>query len=98
MEPLVRPKRGTRFIGISNFNPKQLDDLLKVAKIKPAVHQFESHPYLPQSDYVEYNMKQGIAVTGYAPLGNTNPVYGEAGKKAPPLLSHPVIEEIANKR
>jgi diketogulonate reductase-like aldo/keto reductase len=33
-------------IGVSNFSQNGLETLLKTAKVKPAVHQFESHPYL----------------------------------------------------
>jgi alcohol dehydrogenase (NADP+) len=103
MEKLVRPEKGTRFIGISNFNPTQLEDLLKTATIKPKVHQFELHPYLQQADYVKTNFDHGITVTAYAPLGNTNPVYasgyyGRTGKLAPEILSHPTIVEIAKER
>jgi alcohol dehydrogenase (NADP+) len=98
MEELVRPSQGTRFIGISNFNPAQLEDLLKIAQIKPKVHQFEAHPYLDQSDYVGRHKDLGITVTGYAPLGNTNPVYGDIGKKAPPLLSNNIIIDISKDR
>jgi alcohol dehydrogenase (NADP+) len=65
MEKLVRPTKGTRFIGISNFNPKQLEDLLKTATIKPKVHQFELHPYLQQPDYIKKNLDLGISVTAY---------------------------------
>jgi len=103
MEKLVRPEKGTRFIGISNFNPTQLEDLLKIATIKPKVHQFELHPYLQQSDYVKTNFNHNITVTAYAPLGNTNPVYsqgyyGRTGNLAPKILSHPTIAEIAKAR
>jgi alcohol dehydrogenase (NADP+) len=100
MEKLVRLTRGTRFIGISNFSPQQLDDILKVATIKPKVHQFELHPYLQQSDFVEKNFKHGIQVVCYAPLGNTNPVHnlgvsGSRGLRAPQILTQPVINNIA---
>jgi alcohol dehydrogenase (NADP+) len=98
MEPLVRPSKGARFLGISNFSPSQVDQLVAAAKIKPVVHQFETHPYLPQSDFVASHASKGIAVTAYAPLGNTNAAYGDLAKKAPPLLSHAVITEISAAR
>jgi alcohol dehydrogenase (NADP+) len=98
MEKLVRPQRGARFIGISNFSPRQLEDVLRVAMIKPKVHQVEIHPYLPQEDFVALNVKYNISMTGYAPLGNTNPVYGELGARQPPLLSNTIVNEIAKAR
>ena len=51
MERLVG--RGTRFIGMANFSPKQVDDVLKVATVKPKVLQVELHPYLPQTEFVK---------------------------------------------
>jgi alcohol dehydrogenase (NADP+) len=101
MEKLVG--RGTRFIGISNFNPVQLEDLLKIATIKPTVHQFELHPYLQQADYLRTNFDHNITVVAYAPLGNTNPnysqgYYGRSGNMAPKLFTHPTIVDIAKAR
>jgi len=98
MEKLVRPSQGTRFIGISNFNTAQLGNLLNIAQIKPKVHQFEVHPYLDQLDYVGRHKDLGITVTGYAPLGNTNPVYGDIWKKSPPLVSNKIIIDISEDR
>jgi alcohol dehydrogenase (NADP+) len=103
MEKLVRPEKGTRFIGLSNFNPVQFEDVLKIATIKPKVHQFEVHPYLQQADYVKANFDHNITVVAYAPLGNTNPTYstgyyGKTGDLAPKLLSHQTIVDIAKTR
>jgi alcohol dehydrogenase (NADP+) len=98
MEKLAGPRGNTRYIGISNFSPKQVEDLLKVATIKPKVHQIELHPYLQQDDFVLSLQEKGIAVTAYAPLGNTNPVYGSIGRKAPKILSNSAINEIARSR
>jgi hypothetical protein len=44
MEKLIKPDGPVRFIGVSNFSPSQMEELLAVATIKPAVHQFESLP------------------------------------------------------
>ncbi|KAF2741222.1 Aldo/keto reductase, partial [Polyplosphaeria fusca] len=85
-----------RHIGISNFSPAQLDDLLAHSPDdRPAVHQMELHPYLPQEAWIEYHQQQGIAVTAYSPLGNMNPKYGDA--EVPLLLEHPVVRGIAEK-
>lgn len=112
MEKLVsvdnRPQAGkTRFIGISNFNVTQLVDLVKVAKIKPKVHQIELHPYLQQSDFIDLHDKLGVGLTAYAPLADTNPAYragGIAGGRfmlpnhPVPLLSNPVLAQIGKAR
>jgi alcohol dehydrogenase (NADP+) len=103
MEKLVRPEKGARFIGISNHSPLMVKEVVEAATIKPKVHQFESHPYLQQNEAVAQNMAYGITVTGYAPLGNTNPVHnlgvsGSAGNRAPLILENAAVVGIAKAR
>jgi alcohol dehydrogenase (NADP+) len=94
-----------RHIGISNFAPAQLKDLIKNSKVKPAVHQMELHPYLPQAKWIRIHQAHGISVTAYSPLGNMNPTYGDRSRrsattqsKAPILLEHQVVLDIAKER
>ena len=90
-----------RNIGVSNFSPAQLKDLIRHSTIKPAVHQFELHPYLQQADWVAWHQDNGISVTGYSPLGNLNPIYGKPGNsksKPPSLLQNEDITGIARRR
>jgi alcohol dehydrogenase (NADP+) len=98
MEKLARPGGPTRYIGISNFSPKQVEEILSIATIKPKVHQIELHPYLQQDAFVSSLQKQGIAVTAYAPLGNTNPVYGSVGRRQPQVLADSVLNAIGRSR
>jgi diketogulonate reductase-like aldo/keto reductase len=104
MEKLVRADHGARFIGISNHSPKQVKEVVEAATIRPKVHQFESHPYLQQTEAVKQSMGYGITVTGYAPLANTNPVHnlgvaaGSEGNRAPPVLANAAIREVAKAR
>jgi alcohol dehydrogenase (NADP+) len=86
----------TRYIGVSNFSPKQIEEVLQVAKIKPKVMQIELHPYLPQQEFVTSLQKQGITVNAYAPLGNTNPVY--SNPRVTKMLEHQTIKQIASAR
>lgn len=58
-----------RAIGISNFNPHHVDELLAYARIKPAVNQIEIHPYMTQQEVVGNTFAKGIQVEGWAPLG-----------------------------
>jgi len=81
-----------RFIGISNHNPAQVDAVLKVATIKPKVHQIELHPYLPQQDFVDKLKSEGMIVNAYAPLANTNTHYSQKTTK---ILQHPTIKDLA---
>lgn len=55
-------------IGVSNFSCQLLCDLLSYAKIKPAVNQIESHPYLPQDNLVKFCQKHKIHVSAYCAM------------------------------
>ncbi|KAI8143721.1 NADP-dependent oxidoreductase domain-containing protein [Fennellomyces sp. T-0311] len=59
-------------IGVSNYPIPILEDLLKTAKVVPAVNQVELHPYNPQQKLLDYCASKGIHVTAYSPLGSTN--------------------------
>ncbi len=41
-------------IGLSNINLEKLREIVEAARIKPAVVEVESHPYLPERDLLEY--------------------------------------------
>jgi len=57
-------------IGVSNFTVSQLKDLLKIAKIKPAVNQIRFHPYnwAENKELLEYSAKHGIITEAYSSL------------------------------
>jgi len=95
MEKLLETGK-VKAIGVSNFSKNELESLLKSAKVKPAVHQFETHPYLQQQAFVDWHKQQGILVTAYSPFGNQNKIYDE-GAKVNPLIEHPIITKIATK-
>jgi alcohol dehydrogenase (NADP+) len=96
MEKLPATKL-TRFIGISNFNPSQVGELLRSATIKPKVHQIELHPYLAQTEFVRSLQASNITVQAYAPLANSNPNYSTRSRVTQ-ILQHPTIKEIASAR
>jgi len=57
-------------IGVSNFNVEQLQIILKIAKIKPAVNQIRFHPYnyAEHKSLLEFSAKHGIVTEGYSSL------------------------------
>ena len=69
MESLV--DRGKcRAIGLSDVVLENLVPIYEAARIKPAVVQVESHPYLPQTELLEFCKLKGIVFLAFAPLGH----------------------------
>ncbi len=56
-------------IGVSNFLPHHLDNLLEHASVVPAVNQLELHPGYMQPVACEYCKKHGIALEAWSPIG-----------------------------
>mmetsp|Transcript_6291 Transcript_6291/g.12516 ORF Transcript_6291/g.12516 Transcript_6291/m.12516 type:complete len:339 (-) Transcript_6291:249-1265(-) len=84
-----------RSIGLSNFNVSQVDEILKVAKIKPSVNQIESNPFIPQRELIAHCKKNGIEVTAYSPLGSGDRPWVAEGE--PKLLEDKTLVEVAKK-
>ena len=55
-------------IGVSNFTIKHLTELMKTAKIVPAVNQVEFSPFLYQKELLEFCKSKGISLEAYSPL------------------------------
>ncbi len=57
-----------RAIGVSNFLPHHLEELLSDAEVVPAVNQVEFHPRLVQPDLLTFCADKGIVVEAWSPL------------------------------
>ncbi len=77
-----------RAIGLSDVGLAELRPIYEAARIKPSVVQVESHPYLPETELLEFCKKRGIVLLAFAPLGH--------GMR-PGLLEDPIITAIAKK-
>ena len=84
-----------KHIGICNFGTSLLRDLLSYARIRPAVLQVESHPFLVQEKLLRYCQQEKIAFTAFSPLGAAS--YYSLGMAAPheSLLDHSIVQCIA---
>jgi alcohol dehydrogenase (NADP+) len=69
MESLVDRGR-CRAIGLSDISLDRLLPIYESARIKPAVVQVESHPYLPETELLEFCREKGIVLLAFAPLGH----------------------------
>ena len=85
MESLVDHGK-CRAIGLSDITLDELKPIYESARIKPAVVQVESHPYLPETELLEFCNEKDIVFLAFAPLGH--------GMK-PGLLEDPIISAIA---
>ncbi|NDL59516.1 hypothetical protein F7O44_20820 [Phytoactinopolyspora sp. XMNu-373] len=65
---VLRAEGLVRAIGVSNFEPKHLEDILTVGKVVPAVNQIELHPRLQQSHLRSLHDRYGIATQAWSPL------------------------------
>jgi len=60
-----------RSIGVSNFSPRHLDEILEICEFIPAVNQIEMNPFLAQKTISEYCSSKNIHIAGFCPLART---------------------------
>lgn len=86
-------------IGVSNFSILQLERLLALCRVPPAVNQVELHPYLIQTDMIEFCKSKKITLTAYSPFGSPGRPSELLREDTDPykLLEDPVIADIAKK-
>jgi aldehyde reductase len=87
MERLVDDGK-CRAIGLSDVTLKELSPIYESARIKPAVVEVEAHPYLPETELLEFCKRTGVVFLAFAPLGH--------GVRPGPL-EDPVILTIATR-
>ncbi|KAI1737249.1 aldo/keto reductase [Xylaria scruposa] len=87
----------TRKIGISNFSKRDVETIMDICQICPYAHEFETHPYLQQQEFIDYHKDIGVKVIAYSPLANTNPTY-KGNTKLEPILKDPYWVKLAKKK
>ncbi|MGP5637711.1 aldo/keto reductase, partial [Corynebacterium variabile] len=83
-----------RAIGVSNFRPEHLTELLAATTVVPAVNQIELHPYAQQKELQALHAELGILTQAWSPIGGITfyPGFGDNRKST---LDNEVLREIA---
>ena len=75
-------------IGVSNFEPDRLIDLINFNKVKPVINQIETHLYCQRDIVHNWENKYKVAHEAYAPLGQ-----GRANE----MFNEPIVIELSKK-
>lgn len=86
MEELYEAGR-IRAIGVSNFHPDRVMDLIVHNRIVPAVNQIETHPFCQQTEAAQFLRENGVQIESWGP-------FAEGRNK---LFANPVLSEIATR-
>jgi diketogulonate reductase-like aldo/keto reductase len=86
-----------RAIGVCNFSPTHLEQLIARSEIVPSVNQVELHPFFTQREVRATDVAHGTITQSWSPLGGVN-VYAHRGAgQARNPLENPLIRRIAEK-
>ena len=61
----------TRSVGVSNYSPRQIDELIQATGERPAVNQIPWSPSRYDPDLLAAHAERGVALEGYSPLKGT---------------------------
>ncbi len=76
-----------RTIGLSNFTKAQIQEILALCEVKPAILQTEIHPYSQEKEMKEFLTSQGMVIQAWYPLGHGDktlleePLFARLGRK-----------------
>lgn len=70
----------TKSIGVSNWTIAGLKQLDSFAEIKPMMNQIEIHPFLPNTELINYCFAHNILPVAYSPLGSQDQLPGTGEK------------------
>lgn len=73
-----------RAIGVSNYSPAQVDELIEATGVAPAVNQVKWSPFVFDQDLLRHSRDRGVVLEGYSPF-------------AAAQLDHPVLVELAER-
>ena len=80
-----------RNLGVSNFPRALLHDIISCHRlVRPLVNQVEAHPFLPQTNLINFARAHNVTVQAYSPLGG----FVNSNERA--LFTDPTLGTIAN--
>jgi diketogulonate reductase-like aldo/keto reductase len=86
-----------RAIGVCNFNPRHLDDLIARTAVVPAVNQVELHPFFIQKELREAHARLGIVTQAWSPIGGVKRYWAQDPNAVQDPLVHPTVTGLAAK-
>ena len=95
LEELLAAGR-VRAIGVSNFMPHHISDLLERVAVVPALNQIELHPYFTQPEVQAANAEHGILTQAWSPIGGITS-YPRGDVERTNVLDDDAIVEIAQR-
>lgn len=78
----ARDRGQARDVGVSNYSPAQIDELIAATDVAPAVNQIPWSPFRYDADVAKHSVERGVLLEGYSPFKLSR-------------LDHPVLQEIA---
>ncbi len=96
METFLKDKRA-HAIGVSNFSPEHLKNLMSQTSVIPAVNQVELHPFFIQKELREVHRKLGIVTQSWSPIGGIQVYRPKDPSAVLNPLKHPTVLAIAEK-
>lgn len=84
-----------RAIGVCNFTPDLLTQLMNETTIIPAINQIELHPYFSQMGSAEFHRQHGIITQCWSPLGGIYTNHPADTNTVIHLLADPLLEELS---
>jgi 2,5-diketo-D-gluconate reductase A len=73
-----------RAIGVSNYSPRQIDELIDATGVVPSVNQIKWSPFIFDSERLDHSRARGVVLEGYSPFKAAN-------------LNHPLLGELASR-
>lgn len=93
-----------RAIGVANFYPDRLVDLIGHNEIVPAINQIETHPFFQRQDYQKLMHERGIQIESWGPLAEgkngifTNPTLSAIGTVHGKSVAQVVLRWLVQRR